>query len=339
MGRTVRAVRGRGKCSFAFTTDSLGARGVVAMATEGLPVRGMIRRVLVKRGIDCAIRNGSVVVGGGDGRTARRGGGDAVDKVVASGCKRPVVNTGVGRGGNAGKAVSSVSKGFRLAISRNDDMRVSCLKCLARRIGAEGGARLTVSVGRSTRTLSRIIIMKCKAVGGESLANTVSSVGVSRAPIRAFAAIDRTLTKGTTNLRMIRADTRMNNNDDFGVHKTTSINTKGSPLVVVSNFPISSDSALNSNGHCRTKRASGVLRSVGPGSVRSVRILGSTDSATVCNTETKRNIVVIAAGQKGRKGTDIGCSTGISIREVGGSFGVLGKRSCVCRAGQCCRRL
>lgn len=72
---------------------------------------------------------------------------------------------------------------------------------------------------------------------------------------------------------------------------------------------------------------SGVCRStvtnLGPTSVRDVAMLGSTTTATVCNTHTTGNIVIVAAGGNGTNGprvafsAGLSCSPGFSVSHLG----------------------
>lgn len=74
---------------------------------------------------------------------------------------------------------------------------------------------------------------------------------------------------------------------------------------------------------------------IGSGSVRSVRMLGSTTTATVCNSQNTGNIVVIAAGGKGGKklGFSIRCRNNVApvagsslkLTDAGACFGVVSR--------------
>lgn len=54
--------------------------------------------------------------------------------------------------------------------------------------------------------------------------------------------------------------------------------------------------------------------SFGPTSTRSVRVLGSTSTTTVCNSHTTGNIVVIAAGGNAGNPVGIGMDMGRALR-------------------------
>lgn len=56
------------------------------------------------------------------------------------------------------------------------------------------------------------------------------------------------------------------------------------------------------------------LGSIVPDRIRSISMLGSTTSTTVCNSQTTGNIVLVAAGGNGRKGLAFGCSNGMNFR-------------------------
>lgn len=169
-------------------------------------------------------------------------------------------------------------------------------------------------LGRSVGVLSSMIIMNCNAIGGESLAKTVSAVGTSRVKLTNVSSVNRTLRKGTTNLCIHRGDTRPNKKLSVLMHKTNSVGTGGSPLCVMSKFPVTGLSRVTSSSHGVSPKARNMLGFLGPGSMRSVRMLGSTDTASVCNTHTTGNMMVVAAGHKGRKGAGIDCSCGCSCR-------------------------
>lgn len=343
-GRALRGILGRvrGRSRFLFFCGLRrvgGGRGV-SVGRGGTGVRAILSTVTTGANLGCAVGSHRVILASRTTPTsataARRGHGiaNAMDSTF-----NPITNTGIVRGNAAGNAAASVSKGFSVRIPTGTALRVSFVKCVPRSVIIGGRGIVGILLGRSARTLRRIVIINCNAVGGGSVANTITSIGVSSAPITAISAIDRTLTNGTTNLRIDAVDTRPNKRSAFHVHNTTSSSgTKGSPLVVVSNFPIGSPNSLSDNGRCSKNGGSGVLTSVGPGSVRSVRILGSTDSATVCNTHTNGNIVVIAAGQNGDKTTGMRCSKSTSMRRVTGSCRVLSTSNFVQTAGSCAHR-
>lgn len=331
LGRTFRGVRTSSGCGVTCGSSRLGISHGISLGRGRARMLRVLTAVLGSANCACGGGNGCVIV-----IPIRRGptsGIGGMGKIIGSTDNRTVVKTGMLMGNATANIVASVGKDFRLRIPNGTMLRVACVKCMRRSITMGGQSRLTILLGRSAGALSRIIIMNCNAVGGGSLANTMTSIGVSSAPLDAVSAIDRTLTKGTTNLRMGAVDTRPNNNAAFQVHKTTSAKTNGSPLVVISKFPMDGTNGIDINCGDSGNAASGVLTSVGPGSVRSVRMLGSTDSATVCNTHTNDNIVVVAAGQKGRNGPGIACSKSTAIRAVTAGCRVLSTRSFVVRSG------
>lgn len=116
-------------------------------------------------------------------------------------------------------------------------------------------------------------------------------------------------------LHIIGAAKRPNDSPGVALHKKTAVAKSGdTTLVVIS------------------KVIHGGVTSVGSSSVRSVRILGSTTSATVCNTHTGKNIVLVRAGGNGRKGMSIGCGFGVNVGFTHGKCRCLGTNSCLCCA-------
>lgn len=215
----------------------------------------------------------------------------AVGKRVLSRAKRSVVKISILMGNAAVKAIASFSNGCALRIpDKGGVLRVSCVNCGAGRVAVKGGDLVGVGVRPSARTLSRIIMVNCNAIGGHSLANTITSVGGRSIAITPADGIVRTLRKGVTNVSVIGSDKRINRSISVLLHNSHSVCNDGRPLFVVSNVPKDCDR-------------------IGPSSVRDISMLGSTSSATVCNSTKTGNMIVVAAGHKGRKGTAMGFST------------------------------
>lgn len=227
--------------------------------------------------------------------TRRRG--RSISKIVGSTAKRPMVNTDILRGKAAGNAVASFSNEFALGMVPNAALVVSCVNCGAMRVGAMTKRPVGLALARSDRVLRRIMIMKCNAVHGGSLANSMMRVGPSGVTSRGPASI-RSILHNAPKLRVNCSTSTGNDSTSVLLHKRGSLNAGTDPVVMLSNVTF-----------CNR------LSRVGPSSVTRVSILGSTSSTTVCNTGTTTNIVVVAAGGNGRNGPIVGMNTGLSISE------------------------
>lgn len=70
--------------------------------------------------------------------------------------------------------------------------------------------------------------------------------------------------------------------------------------------------------------------SVSPGRVRDVSVLGSTSTATIFNMQNTGNIILVAAGENGRKGTGVSFAASSDVVTPARDVGVTG--SCRCTA-------
>lgn len=314
LGAMLTRIRGRLRCSVVCGGSRMGRQGRVAQSFGSTSLRRILSTMLSGK-LSCSIRNGVVIVSGGrttKSSVARRG-RVVIGNVIGSRGNRPIIKTGIIRGKASGNAVASVSKGFSLSVSRNSGLDVACVKCLSGSITIDGnGAALGVRLGRSARTLSRIIIMNCNSIGGHSLAKSISRVSSSSVRGRTIVGSPvRTLRNGVTNTSVAVKGSPKTSSAVI-VHKCGSVGTNGSPLVIISSTPFKK----------------GVSR-VGPTRVRSVSILGSTSSATVCNSQKTGNIIVVAAGHThGRTGLSIDCSKCINISGSFGGCSVVDNRGC-----------
>lgn len=68
--------------------------------------------------------------------------------------------------------------------------------------------------------------------------------------------------------------------------------------------------------------------------MRSVSILGSTSTATVCNSQKTGNMIVIAAGRTRRKRARVGFSCDCNVRRATGACSVLGTSRCTTLRGR-----
>lgn len=243
---------------------------------------------------------------------------DMIGNEVLSSANRPVVNTDVVRGNAAGKAVASVSKGFSLDISSSGTVLIiSCLNCGSIRLSTSSGGLGRVILGRSARVLSRIIMINCNTIGGSSLANTMTSISAGRLATTNVSDTTNTVRNMIPNIGVRHSSGGPNDKCGVLVHNLGAIDNDAGPLVMVSNIP-------------NTR-----LRGVGPSSVRGVSVLGSTSSATVCNSETAGKIMVIAAGEKGTKTPGIDCSNSIKFGGCVGTPSVVSKRRCIRLTQRC----
>lgn len=284
LSRTVTHVRGADNCAFFCSTARMGIGRRIDLGIGRIPMSGTMKRVLGNVSLSFRIADARVTLfPGGDAPTRANGTAAVVNGIMSRG-KRPVVKTGILMTNAAANIVASVSNGCGLRTPFKSSLRVSCVNCAARAIGTKRGS--VVGVGRSSGALRRIMIMNCNMVGGGSLAKTITSLGTDSLRGRRPGAIRSVLHANITKLSMnVRASA--GNGADVVIHNGGGLHTadaSGSslrPLVMLSKMVCS-------------KR----VASVGPGSVRRVSMLGSTDSATICNTGTTGNIILVAAGGK-----------------------------------------
>lgn len=235
-----------------------------------------------------------------------------VGKRIGSTSNRPIVNTAVAIG-NGTMNVASVSNGFSISTTPNAGLAFACLKVAPRAIGTSG--RVDVALRSSSGTLGRIIIVNCNITGGSSLANSIATVGPSSGGGNIIIGTRSVLANGITNMGVADGSNAPNNNTGVHIHNNSSLGTSGSPLVIVSNLTVSGSNMGN---------LSGLLSMMGPRSVRSFDILGSTSTATVCNSHNSGNIVVVAAGgNHGNRGPAISCSNDMAVDRGGGAISIL----------------
>ncbi len=236
----------------------------------------------------------------------------AIGNCIRSTDNSPIVNTAVDVS-NGTINIASCSNGFAVGTPRNRRLSISCIKFSARAITTSPIISIAVSSG--AHRLSRIIIVNCNHTGGASLANSIATVGPSSVGGNLGADTRSVLVNGITNIDIVDDSNTPNNTTAVHVHNNSSLGTDGSPLVIVSNLTVSG---------CNIRNLTGPLSLIGPGSVRDFAMLGSTDTATVCNSHTSGNIVVVAAGgNHGNSGTRISCDNGISIDIMHSGLGIV----------------
>lgn len=293
IGRMLGGVRGYDRFAFFCGSRVVSISGHIALGTRSLDVSSVLAAVLP--GYDCAVSGGGVVVAIGRTNIRRRKG--VIAKIIHSIGNRPIIKTGISMGNAAGKAVASVSKGFALRnISTSSGLSMSCVNCVTRRVMINGGKTFRVMLGSSARTLRRIIIINCTTRGGIGLAKSMTDLGfASRGLDHPIAAVTTSLSNVTTNIGIVGADDRPGTrNSSVLVHNINAVGSTN-PLVLISKVRVD-------------------LGRIGPGSITSVSVLGSTTSYTVCNGEKTGKMVLIAAGHNSSKGVGIACSNGFSCR-------------------------
>lgn len=255
--------------------------------------------------------------------------------VASTGSKSPLVKTGILIGNTKANSVTGISNGCDIGIPGNGGMLMfSYMNCGRRRValGPKRGI-LGIAVGRSARLLSRMMIVNCNSVGGDSLANSIADVGdrslVGAGPVD----VGRKLRKHVTNIRIGRGSNTPKTKMDVRVHNTGSFSASARPLCVISNVPFADDKVPKANGS-NVVRATGPLSAVGPSSVRSVRVLGSTSTATVCKSHNTGNIMLVAAGHNTGKGSGVDFDTGFKVSGMIGGLSVLSKCTCTVCEGR-----
>lgn len=175
---------------------------------------------------------------------------------------------------------------------------------------------------RGESDLPSVIRLKCRArVPRGTVTNSAEDIGDGILSGTPRVSVTGTLCNGVTKLGMCRKG----NSDTRGIPSLDV--RKGVPLVLMSNFPHS-------------------LSSVDGSRVRSVRVLGSTITSTLCKIENKGNIVLIAAGHKRSSGLGMatGCRCNVDDRFHGPRFtstcactGDLGATLTLSKLGAHCR--
>lgn len=228
--------------------------------------------------------------------------------IIRGSDNRSVVNTSIVRMNSGdGKAVASVSKGFALSMTSNTALSMSCVKCGTIAMGTRPA--LHVRLARSSRLVSRMMIANCVSRGGTDLANSITIIGVGSMTSVPAKGILSDLRKHITNVGVAASNAPNNKGASALIHNGSSFQgSTGSPLCIVSNI-------------VAHRGVSSVLSS---GSMRSVRMLGSTTSTSVCNTRTTGNIVVVAAGHTGGKRAHISFSVSLALRACRYNLSVLG---------------
>lgn len=202
MGSVLCLVRGRASFQFVCRDKGVGLSGGISIRIERRSIRFILERLFGGRKISCRVARGGLVLVGPSPRRlgfTNRGGSRAeggIANIIESRGNRPVVKTGIMRGKAAGKAVASISNEFSLRMCSGKALLIDCVKFASHRLVVNGRDGVRVRLGRSVRTLSRIIMVNCKATGGGSLANTVARVHTRRVARTGDPGVNATLRKG-----------------------------------------------------------------------------------------------------------------------------------------------
>lgn len=304
IGRTLGVIGGRAKVGVVCRSTALGGMPL-GLALGGRPLRRTLSIVYDRTNVHCRlIRGGCILVL----PVSEGTGHEAVAKIVGSSANRPIVKTSVIVRNAAFNAMTGVSKRFVLSCPRGaggSRLVVDFVNVRAIGRGVNGERIFGMGVRDRMAGLSRIIMMNCNASSVGSLANSITSMNLGRLDRLGAPGMASVLRGLTTNMRMSRGANIPNRAIHMHIQNTASLANSGRPLCIVSKIPM---------------RSPDVLSTVSPGSVRSVSMLGSTSTTTVCNSHTTGNMIVIAAGGKIRNSgpaIDFGCGIAASIR-VGG---------------------
>lgn len=149
----------------------------------------------------------------------------------------------------------------------------------------------------------------------------MSSIGKSTLRGSFAAGMTGALRKHLPKLIALRKDNRTNTSDPAVLsHKIDSFTTNEKVFVIVSN--------LRTPSNC--------FRRLIPRRVRSIALLGSTTTATLCNGEKTGNILIVAAGEKRANKLGVGFDTGINFRRTAHLPGFMSTCGCT---GLCGRTL
>lgn len=230
--------------------------------------------------------------------------------IISRRSNRPIVNTSMEVMKAGAKATASISNGFALpGTDGSTILRVDCLNVRAGAVGTSTGVGVVLI--SSTEGLSRIIIATLNVGHSRGALNcTTDATGTSRLAITGSNSLVDNLRNGVTNIR-VSNNNIANASRGIMVHNVSSIS-DGGPLCVISNIPVGG-SHLNSGSISFNDNTN----SVGPRSVRSMAMLGNTSTATLCNSHTTGNIVVVAAGgPRNSGGTSVACSNSLAFASI-----------------------
>lgn len=217
-------------------------------------------------------------------------------------------------GNSRRKAMASLSKGCSVATPTSNVLMFSFMKVRGRRVpmGKQGG--VLIAVEDDSMTLSSIIIVKCNGRSGTTLADTVAGISSGSVTVSPAKGPVSVLRKGIPNVRVHMGSNRPKTSPRVVMHnKAAATPRDSSPVMVVSNI-------VHAVG------------SVGCTSVRAVRMLGSTTSATVCNSGTSHNVIVVAAGRKGTNGKDVSFDCKLSMSRRPGEVPLSNTHRCLATA-------
>lgn len=301
MHRTMLGLRRRCKFSMAMRSGSISVGHGISISTGGRSVDAVLDHVFAKRGIACAIAGGDVVVRG-QGRPARGAptapGPHPVSKgIVGNASGRPLVNIAILGPRSNGNMVAGIGNSCSVRTVSKRALGFSCMNFSSISVGMNGSGILGVAVARGSAVLGRMMMIKFNDRGGMGLAKTIKIVKGRRVGNHPITSTTRTLRKLSPSLGVNVGANETSSNCRVSVHNTTSLG-KNAPLVLISNIRVR-------------------LGHLGPGSVRSMSVLGSTTTTSMCNTGTSTNMMLIAAGAN--DSSDMGIACGNHFNLLGGA--------------------
>ncbi len=175
---------------------SLSLLGTRARERKGVSnsLARILSAVLRKAKVDCAILGSGEVTLSHDMRTTGppvRMGRCRLAKAMSS-TVNPLPNITIVRDPK-GKAMASLSNGCDVGIGASSGIDFGCVNCIAIGRGITKETIVSITVQRSTARLRRLIIINCHAMGGVSLAKTISSISVGEGRSRPVAGSARVL--------------------------------------------------------------------------------------------------------------------------------------------------
>lgn len=310
LSRTVPGIRGRDKCAFFCRSRRVSVGRGIDLGIGGRAVGGAVTTLLGKAGIGFRVSTARVVLcaKGGGGTVSKRPRG--VSNAMVSRDNRPVVKTGIVIRKADANIVASLSKGCAVGTPTKDGLGVSCVNCIARAMGTNEGDAMGLI--RSDGALTRIIMVNCNARHGSSLAKNLMSMSRGGLGVVGDDGLVSHLTKRVPNLDMAANSTGPKTSRALHMHNRGSLDTSGTPLVMLSNVPCGNS-----------------LDSVSPGVVRDLDILGSTSTTTVCNSHNSGNIVLVRSGGNGGNTPRIACGKRFEVSRPRRAVSIVAPSRCV----------
>lgn len=278
-----------------------------------------------------------------------------IGNAVGAPGKRPIVKTAVVRGKAAGNAVASIGNGFMLGVVGGvNRLRTTYMKFGGIIFGPRGRV-IDLVVRRSAGILKRIIIATLNVAHRTgSLKCSMRGLKNSKIIRTRRSGFIGTLDGHVTNIRVAGSSNNVKTSSDVRVHNRGFINKcgcGGSPLFIMSNIPVDGGGRRSAQDFAKHRSCGGpgfasnrtrmsckgTTKRVGRRSVRDISVLGNPGTSTLCNTHTTGKIVLVAAGDKGKRGKlKIACDSAISFRATlqlprfRGDFNRKLRKGCTC---------